>query len=440
MILIGNQRGGAKDLATHLLKPENERVDVHEIRGFVADDLHSALQESYAMSRGTRCKQHMFSLSLNPPPQEHVDVAVFEDAIERIEAKLGLTDQPRAIVFHEKRGSDGELRRHAHAVWCRIDTDQMKAVQLSHTHRKLQDISREIYIERDWRMPDGFIDKDLRDPRNFSLAEWQQAKRAEKDPRALKAMFQDCWSVSDRRAGFAQALKERGFELARGDRRGAVAVDHTGEAYAISRWVGAKAKQVRAKLGDLDMLPSVSDAHAQAAKTITTRLSELRAEQRKAAEAERARLASDLAAVKQRQSSEARKLSDAQRRRQESEKAQRNARFRKGLPGFWDRLTGQRRRTLEENAKAEHTAAARDEAEKRNLESRQSQERRDRIRETASLHRRKVGNARELSQDIEGIDREVSRAQGLPRLEPKKSDTAHERPHRPSRDGPTRTR
>ena len=39
MILHGNQRGGARDLALHLLKDENEHVEVHELRGFVSDNL-----------------------------------------------------------------------------------------------------------------------------------------------------------------------------------------------------------------------------------------------------------------------------------------------------------------------------------------------------------------------------------------------------------------
>jgi hypothetical protein len=41
----------------------------------------------------------------------------FEAAIDMAEQRLGLDGHPRAIVFHEKEG-----RRHAHAVWSRIDT------------------------------------------------------------------------------------------------------------------------------------------------------------------------------------------------------------------------------------------------------------------------------------------------------------------------------
>ncbi|MCZ6804838.1 MAG: hypothetical protein O7D86_13145 [Proteobacteria bacterium] len=141
MILEGNERGGAKNLALHLLKEENDHVDVHELRGFVSDNLIQALNETYAVSRGTRAKKFLFSLSLNPPQTENVSTKDFKEAIGRVEEELGLTGQPRAIVFHEKQG-----RRHCHTVWSRIDTEAMKAIHLSHTKLKLMDISRDLYI------------------------------------------------------------------------------------------------------------------------------------------------------------------------------------------------------------------------------------------------------------------------------------------------------
>ena len=125
MILVGNQRGGARDLASHLMKDENDHVTLHELRGFIADDLHGAFAEAEAMSKGTRCRQFLFSMSFNPPETERVDISVFKSAINEAEQRLGLNNQPRAIVFHEKEG-----RRHAHAVWSRIKADEMKAVPL----------------------------------------------------------------------------------------------------------------------------------------------------------------------------------------------------------------------------------------------------------------------------------------------------------------------
>ena len=77
MILHGNQRGGAENLALHLLRAENEHVEVHELRGFVSNNLVSALGEAYAVSRGTRAKKFLFSLSLNPPPAENVSTQAF---------------------------------------------------------------------------------------------------------------------------------------------------------------------------------------------------------------------------------------------------------------------------------------------------------------------------------------------------------------------------
>ena len=51
MILKASQRAGAKALAIHLLREdENDHVQVHEIRGFIADDVVGAFREAYAIS------------------------------------------------------------------------------------------------------------------------------------------------------------------------------------------------------------------------------------------------------------------------------------------------------------------------------------------------------------------------------------------------------
>ncbi len=100
-------------------------------------------------------------------------------------------------------------------------------------------------------MPAGLIQSKLRDPRNFTLAQWQQAKRIGKDPKQIMAVFQECWSLSDTQSAFITALKEHGYVLARGDRRGFVAVDHRGEVFSVSKkWIGINAKEVRSKLID----------------------------------------------------------------------------------------------------------------------------------------------------------------------------------------------
>ena len=234
MILKASQRGGSRQLAAHLNKTEeNEHVELHEIRGFMADDVDGALHEAYAMSRGTRCTKFLFSVSLNPPETENVPIDKFEDALGRIENKLGLENQPRVVVFHEKEG-----RRHAHCVWSRIKTDEMKAVHLSHYKNKLMDVSKQLYLENNWDMPKGFIDKNQKNPLNYTRQEWQQALRTGQNPKIIKASLQESWLISDSRKAFEHALQDRGYYLARGDKRGYVAVDLYGEVYSLSRQIG----------------------------------------------------------------------------------------------------------------------------------------------------------------------------------------------------------
>ena len=55
MILKGNQRAGGRQMALHLLNGEqNEHVNVHEVSGFMAQDVLGALNEAYALSKGTK--------------------------------------------------------------------------------------------------------------------------------------------------------------------------------------------------------------------------------------------------------------------------------------------------------------------------------------------------------------------------------------------------
>ncbi|MGJ8628764.1 MAG: relaxase/mobilization nuclease domain-containing protein [Sulfitobacter sp.] len=435
MILVGNQRGGGKNLALHLMKDENERVQVHQIRGFASDDLQSAFQESYAMSRATRCKQHLFSLSLNPPHEAETSPELFEATADKIEERLGLTGQPRAIVLHTKNG-----RTHAHAVWCRVDTENMKAVQLSFTKRKMQDVSRELYREHGWTMPRGFERTEFRDPRNYSLAEWQQAKRADKDPAKLKAMFQDTWAMSDSKVAFKNALQERGFHLARGDRRGHVAVDYKGEVYPVSRWTGVKAKDVRARLGDLDALPFVAQAERAAKDVVAKRLAELERQQK-----EQARIkAEQLTQQKERQARVHRehraKLAAQQKAKQAQERAERNARLRKGLAGLLDRITGKRRKTITQNATEAKQSVARDASQLKEVAHHQKQSKLEVLSKEQTLRKQFKESRKELQQDIQRLttpppDEPSKDAKRDAYIRKRKRQSAAPRPKR-SRDGP----
>ena len=371
MILQGSQRGGTKDLALHLLKSENEHVTVHELRGFVSDDLVGAFAEINAVSKGTRAKQPMFSLSLNPPPNEDVSTEDFISAIARVEKELGLDNQPRAIVFHEKEG-----RRHAHAVWSRIDTSEMKAIPLPYTKYKLRDLSRELYIEHDWTMPRGFVNSEERDPKNFTLAQWQQAKRAGKDPRGVMDALRDSWAISDSQAAFKQALKERGYILARGDRRGFVAIDHNCEIYAINKkWVGLVAKDVRAKLTDNQNLPSVDDAKAQIAHDMAGRMGQLQRQQQAAIQNRLSQVANKYRQLANDHKREREALKQLQQKRWFEEVRQRQERYNTGLKALLDRVTGRHSQIKKQNEIETLQASRRDQQERDAMIFRQMEQR-----------------------------------------------------------------
>jgi len=359
MILEGNSRGGARNLADHLMSHENDHVTVHDLRGFASDDLHSALNETYAISRGTRCQQFLYSLSLNPPPDARVSSEEFEAAIDRAEERLGLTGQPRAIVFHEKEGPGG-MRRHAHAVWSRIDGETMTARNMVFDRERLQEVSRELYREHGWRMPEGFADRSKRDPRNYDLAEWQQAKRHEKHPDEVREAISDSWAISDSVQTFSHAMKERGFYLAQGDRRGFVAVDTDGEVHSIARRAGIKTKQVNDRLGDPNELPNVKAARDAMAQDMSHMLGRLYNEQASKAKADKERLDADKRNMVEQQRAERQRFYHDQQQRQLREQAERQERFRRGILGLWDRVTGQHRRIAEQNRNETEAVQKRD--------------------------------------------------------------------------------
>lgn len=397
MILKAKERGDAVQLGRYLMAMrDNDHVELHEVRGFVSDDIVEAFQEADAIAKGTRAKNHLFSLSLNPPPDEHVSVESFEAAIGRVEGELGLDGQPRAIVFHEKDG-----RRHAHAVWSRIDGEKMKAINLPFYKNTLTGISRDLYREHGWEMPKGYQDRELRDPLSYSRAEWQQAKRTRQDPKAMKEAMREAWAGSDSRQSFEAAMRERGYMLAQGDRRGFVAVDWRGDVYSLSRGTGVKTKELQARLGDPQKLQSADDAKSFIAERMTPKLRTW------AKEAEEQALKENLAVQYQREQMVQRQryvrdqLKIQHERRWLEEEQKRAERTPTGIRGLWGWITGKNRKIREENEAEMARAQERDRAEKQAMIERQLDERR-RLREQADLAREKQ------QEQMQALNRDVA--------------------------------
>lgn len=416
MILKGSQRGGGSQLAAHLLKTENEHVEIHELRGFVSDDLHGAFKEAHAIAKGTKCQQFLFSLSLNPPPWEQVSTDAFERAADAAEERLGLEGQPRAIVFHEKEG-----RRHAHVVWSRIDGEQMRAINLPHYKRKLTELSKEIYLEHGWELPNGLRDPHLRDPLSFNRDEWQQALRAGRDPREIKQVFKQAWDQSDSAKAFGAALMENGFVIARGDRRGHVALDYTGEAYAIAKYAGVRARDVRERLGDPATLPSVEETKQALRDRLTPRLKELSGQLKEKQAEDRRPLLDEAKRLAKAHQAEREGLKAGQEKRWKEEAAARQARLRPGLKGFFDLLSGKAKQIREMNVRESWEALKRDQSQRDQLIL-------DQLRERRGIQDRIDGMRKAQIMDRVKLDRMIGQLLDMNgRAEPSQAEKNRER-------------
>ncbi len=273
-----------------------------------------------------------------------------------------MTGQSRAVVFHIKEG-----RRHCHAVWSRIDGKAMKAIPLPYTKMKLMDLSRDLYFENGWKMPKGFIRKQDRSPDNFTLAQWQQAKRTGQDARTIKAALRDSWASTKTQGAFIKALKDQCYRLARGDRRSFVVVDQACEIYSLPKWIGLKTKDVKSRLTDEASIKPLAEIRAQIAMETKNRLVELGAQQDAALNSRLTQIAEKHTALKTRQRAEWESLLRIQDERQKQETLARQSRFKKGWRGLLDVLTGARRKSRQANEAEYEDGLKRDRAEKDKL-------------------------------------------------------------------------
>ena len=269
MVIKGKSVAGAKRLAIHLQRADtNERVELKEMRGVAATNLHDALREMELIASGgcPNCKKPFYHASINTRADERLTPEQRAQAIDRLEKELGLTGQPRVVVAHEKKD-----REHCHVVWSRIDLDKMRVISDSHNYRKHELVARE--LEKEFgheRVQGAHIERDgkPRPERTPSHKEHQQAERTGISPKAARALMTEIWRTTDSGASFQAALEERHWLLARGDRRDFVGIDPKGGAHSLSRRIeGATAKDVRERFADLDPRALASVAEARAAQS-----------------------------------------------------------------------------------------------------------------------------------------------------------------------------
>lgn len=270
MIPKASQRGGGKDLATHLLNEfDNEYVEVAEVSGAIAPDLHGAFAEWEAIATGlTKCRNYLYSLSVNPDlGQGRLSRAQYMDYVDRVEKALGLSGQPRAVIYHIKNG-----REHCHVVWSRIDYQTEKAVHLAFDREKLMMVTRQFAREHGLELPDGYGPGRFDERRQkTSLYERAQERATGISKEERQILVTQAWRQSDSPRAFVRALEDLGYVLATGNRP-YVLVDIYGGMNALPKLIddrSVRTKDIRAFLEKEfppESLPTVDEAKALVAQ------------------------------------------------------------------------------------------------------------------------------------------------------------------------------
>ena len=258
MIIKGDPAGSVGFWSKHLLRDDtNEKVEVKEISGLVATDLPGALREMQAVASGSRSHGNfMYQANINPLAHEHLTPEQWKEAVDTLERNLGLEGHQRVVVEHIKEG-----RQHHHIVWNRADIETMKVADMGGNYPVHERTSRELEA-RFGLTPTPTVAPSERTP-SEQLWEKRAAERSGIDPKAMRIELTEIWRSTDSGATFKAAIEERGYILAKGDRRDFCIVDRAGDAHSLARRLsGIKAAGVREHMADIDRdaLPSVEDA------------------------------------------------------------------------------------------------------------------------------------------------------------------------------------
>lgn len=268
MIIKGSSRGqdrrDIRRLAEHLLSGENEAVEMVEISGVSAADLHGALTEMRMVAAGTRCRKCLYHASVNLDRAEVCTIMPehWIEAVDELARRLGMEGHQRVIIRHRKHG-----REHVHVVWNRVDPSTLKVASDSHNYRTHEETSRILEARWNLRPVVGAHTKPADCPRPVASAthdDWQASERTGIAVGDVADRIASAWRASKNGREFTAALATLDLKLASG-RRGLVVIDEAGTPHSIPRRLGIKAAEVHRKLADIDLATVMTVEQAKAA-------------------------------------------------------------------------------------------------------------------------------------------------------------------------------
>ncbi len=142
MIIKMSQRANGRQLAKHLVSDENERVSVISTNGVLSQHVAGAIAEFEAIAKGSRARKPLAHCMISPHPVEEMTPEKWMRAWQLFAKTHGLEGRQCIIIEHHKNG-----RTHQHAVFNRVDFETGKALNMGHTHRKNELISRLLELE-----------------------------------------------------------------------------------------------------------------------------------------------------------------------------------------------------------------------------------------------------------------------------------------------------
>ena len=249
MIVKAREGTGGPALAQYLMDGKNEHAELLELRNMDAPSLQAALYRMDALSKGGHCQKPALHVQMHAAPGERLSADHWREACDRYAEAFGMEQHQAAIILHHQQ--DGAT--HAHFVFNRVHPETLIAADLWRNYEKHKTLARQ--MEQDWGLQQVSSRKRDR-ARDYSQAgqkETEQARRTGENVHDIREHVRWLWEQSPNGLAFAAALEEEGYQLAKGDRRAYVVLDPHGSPYSLgSRITGAKAREVREKLGDLD--------------------------------------------------------------------------------------------------------------------------------------------------------------------------------------------
>lgn len=266
---------GGPALARYLMDGKNEHAELLELRNMDAPSLQAALYRMDALSKGGQCQKHALHVQMRAAPGERLSASHWREACDRYAEAFGMEQHQAAIILHHQQ--DGAT--HAHFVFNRVHPVTLKAADLWRNYEKHKILARE--MEKDWGLRQVSSQKRTlaRDYSNAGRQETEQARRQGANVHDIREHVRWLWEQSPNGEAFALALEAEGYQLAKGDRRAYVVLDPHGGTYSVGqRTTGAKAREVREKLGDLDPanVPDITEGR----RLLTERQAEQKQQQR----------------------------------------------------------------------------------------------------------------------------------------------------------------